>query len=106
MLDQGLERLLLQSQESEDGCFMPHLAPVLQVFSAGSHVAEPSALQEKLRDFFRSLILILELTIQFEAEESLLGDSHVVCAMSCIRLAVLFTDQSRTFKELIEGSKS
>ena len=85
---------------------MPHLASFLEVLSARSHVAQPSALQEKLRDFLRFLILILELSVQFEAEESLLGDSHVICAMSCIGLAVLLTDKSRTLKELIEGSES
>ena len=106
MLNQGLERLLLQSQESEDRCLVPHLASFLEVLSTLSHVAEPSALHEKLRDFLCFLILILELSVQFEAEESLLGDSHVVCAMGCICLAVLFTDEPRTLKELIEGSKS
>ena len=85
---------------------VPHLAPFLEVIGTLSHVAEPSALQEKLRDFLRFLILILELGVQFEAEESLLGDSHVVCTMSCIRLAVLLTDEPCTLKELIEGSKS
>ena len=85
---------------------MPHLTPLFEVLCTSSHVAEPSSLQEEICDFISSLILILQLSIQFEAEECLLGDSQVVCAMSCVCLAVLLVDQACTLDELVERSES
>jgi len=81
------------------------LSPVLHVLNTKPHIVEPPLQQEQVSNLASLLILVANLGIQLETQESLPGELEIVGVVSTVCVVIFLLNEVRPGEELVPSSE-